>query len=198
VLSQRFLGLDPMSSGGTSTHLPSRGGDGWSQPDEEEQQDFDPTNRVEAYPDSSSARVNNQRRSVPADLISKTSTPLSMSAPSRSQVKSSHEVDRCAPPQLNRSRAHTMYPTTWSSSSHLFSSHLASQRGIEADSHQGVKVKSPECGEKAFAFARSGNLAQIRTCHGIGSGSRSCTAGASTRHQFINNCHMPEYDDVRN
>jgi hypothetical protein len=124
----------------------------------------DPTNGVDTYPDSSSARVNNQRRSVPVDPISKTTTPL----PIGSISLSSHVTRSVA---LHRHRRTNREPTknylapknpVESISSRLSS---ASQRSIEAGSHQGVKVKSPECGEKAFAFARSGNLAQIRTCH---------------------------------
>jgi hypothetical protein len=118
----------------------------------------DPANGVDTYPDSSSARVNNQRRSVPVDPISKTTTPLPIgSILLSSQVTRSIALHR----HSQTDRANTLHPETRSSSSHL----ISSQRSIEAGSHQGVKVKSPECGEKAFAFARSGNLAQIRTCH---------------------------------
>jgi hypothetical protein len=129
MLSQRFPGLDPNSSDGMSTRLPCHGGDSWSQVDKSEQQNFGPTRRIEAYPDSNPARVNKQRRSVPVDLISKTTTPLSISAPSRSQVKSSHEVNRSASPQPNRWRAHranTLHPTTRSSPSALISRPQAS------------------------------------------------------------------------
>jgi hypothetical protein len=123
----------------------------------------DPTNGVDTYPDSSSARVNNQRRSVPVDPISKTTTPL----PIGSISLSSHVTRSVA---LHRHRRTNREPTknylapknpVESISSRLSS---ASQRGIEAEPPRS-EGEVPRMWGESVAFARSGNLAQIRTCH---------------------------------
>jgi hypothetical protein len=156
----------------------------------------DPTNGVDTYPDSSSARVNNQRRSVPVDPISKTTTPL----PIGSISLSSHVTRSGA---LHRHRRTNREPTenylapknpVESISSRLSS---ASQRGIEAEPPRS-EGEVPGMWGESVRIRPIGQLgANHRTCHGIGSGSRSCTAGRITRPHIINNCHMPECDDVR-